>query len=97
MPKRKTIVVPCIEKIWLYASGERRPMPGLMSCVRMSIAKTTAMRKNTSAVPMYMQADALVVGGREPRAEAAALGVRGGASGSRRRLDRPGGTTTSLT
>ena len=30
-------------------------MPGLMSCVRMSIAKTTAMRKNTSAVPMYMR------------------------------------------
>ena len=30
-------------------------MPGLMSCVRMSIAKITAMRKNTSAVPMYMR------------------------------------------
>ena len=55
MPKRNTIVVPCIEKISLYACGESSPMPGLMSCVRMSIAKITAMRKNTSAVPMYMR------------------------------------------
>ena len=29
-------------------------MSGRMSCVRMSIAKTTAMRKNTSDVPMYI-------------------------------------------
>ena len=55
MPKRNTIVVPCIEKIWLYASGLRNPISGRRSCVRMSTAKTTAMRKNTSAVPMYIR------------------------------------------
>ena len=55
MPKRNTIVVPCIEKTWLYASGESRPMPGLMSCVFMSMAKKTAIRKNTRAVPMYIR------------------------------------------
>ena len=52
MPKRKTIVVPCIEKIWLYASGDSSVMPGLMSWVRMSMANATATTKKTSAVPM---------------------------------------------
>jgi hypothetical protein len=54
MPKRKTIVVPCIVKIWLYCEGESRPFSGRISCVRMSMAMTTAAAKNTSDVQMYM-------------------------------------------
>ncbi len=47
------MVVPCIEKIWLYSSGVRRVIPGLMSCVRITMANATATRKKTSDVQMY--------------------------------------------
>ncbi len=49
MPKRKTIVVPCIEKIWLYVSGASRSLFGLMSCVRISIANETADQEEARA------------------------------------------------
>jgi hypothetical protein len=54
MAKRKTIVVPCMVKIWLYCSGESRPFSGLINCVRMSMAMTTAAPKKPSDVQMYM-------------------------------------------
>ena len=79
------MVVPCIEKTWLYASGERNPISGLISCVRMSIAKITAKRKNTSAVPMYIRPIFLwsVVVSHAPRPPRSAA------------CAAPGGTTTS--
>ena len=46
------MIVPCIEKIWLYSSGVRKVIPGRMSWVRISMANTTATRKNTSDVQM---------------------------------------------
>ncbi len=48
--KRKTIVVPCIEKTWSYCSGVSTCMPGRMSCVFMTIAMPTAQRKNARPV-----------------------------------------------
>ena len=44
------MVVPCIEKSWSYSSGVSRCMPGLMSCVFISIAKPTPTRKKASPV-----------------------------------------------
>ena len=73
-------------------------MPGRMSWVRISIAKTTAMRKNTSAVPMYIAPIFLwsVVVSQAPMpprcfAASAATGTASGSGAA------PGGTTTSLT
>ena len=98
MPKRNTIVVPCIEKTSLYACGESSPMPGLMSCVRMSIAKITAMRKNTSAVPMYMRPIFLwsVVVSHAPRPPRSACAAAPSGSAPFGSIGT-GGTTTSLT
>ena len=51
---RKTIVVPCIVKTWLYRSALSSLPSGAASCMRISSASMPPMRKKNSAVAPYM-------------------------------------------
>ncbi len=50
MLNRKIIVVPCIVKNSLYASGLRTPMSGPASCTRMTSATIPETKKKANAV-----------------------------------------------
>jgi hypothetical protein len=50
MTKRKTIVTPCNVKVSSNADGDRRPLSGRMSCVRISSASTPPAAKKARAV-----------------------------------------------
>ena len=50
MITRKTIVVPCIVKIWLYASADNTWPFGCASCSRISNASMPPIKKNVNAV-----------------------------------------------
>ena len=50
MTTRKTIVVPCMVKIWLYFSGVSNVLSGAPSWMRISSASTPPNMKNTKAV-----------------------------------------------
>jgi hypothetical protein len=48
--KRKIIVVPCIVKSWLKASGETNVLPGVASWIRIISASRPPSRKKANAV-----------------------------------------------
>ena len=65
------MVVPCIVKIWLYVLGRRAGRcPAVMSCVRISMAKRDGHQEEDQRRADVEQADALVVGRREPGRQA---------------------------
>src|SRR5829696_8984762 len=50
---RKTIVVPCIVKSWLYVSGSTTSAFACASCMRITSARAPPARKKARLVAMY--------------------------------------------
>ena len=72
---RKIIVVPCIVKSWLYWSRVTKCSFGVASCARMNSASSPPSTKKTRLVDDVEDPDPLVVDGRDPARDAAALPV----------------------